>query len=194
MDIKNLKTPLFILAAPRTGGSAFGEYLLRFFPNSKYHLEPDCHINKIDRMTPFVNQIKSDDHNFIVKILPDALKFYDKGIIDFLFSPATSKIKLKRRDIISQVASLYISLCRNETYHYRNLNELNVVDTVPIEYINIDFCIRNIKRANDALDTYTNFDLELYYEDFLTLDNVSFYKTPQPLNYEEIKDEIKKRL
>lgn len=197
MDTDKLKTPLLILASPRSGSTALGKYFLNYFPTASYIPEPDWIYHKPTVMKSFLDNIKTNNHNFIVKILFYRLKwFYDEDIKDFLLSSVTSKIRLRRRDVVSQMASLYIAMYRNFTYHYFDKNNLNQHDPIEIkDDQNMDWVIHEILTANKLLDNCdVKFDLELYYEDLPLLDETGFNKTPLPENYVDIKEFFTKKL
>jgi len=197
MDTDKLKTPLLILAAPRSGSTALGQYLLNYFPTASYIPEPDWILHKSNVMKSFIDNIKDHNHNFIVKILFYRFKwFYDKDTKDFLLSSTTSKIRLRRRDVVSQMASLYIAMYRNWIYHYLDKNNLNQHDPIEIkDDQNMDWVIHEILNANKLLDNCDiKFDLDLYYEDLPSLDGTGFNKTPLPENYVDIKEFFTKKL
>ena len=97
--------------------------------------------------------------------------------------------------MISQIASFYIAKCRNNKWHYRHSAETKRVDTIPIDLEKLNFCVRYIIDNNKILDdTDIIFDKDLFYEDIEYFDNKTYYKTPQPDNYEDILVHIKKIL
>lgn len=196
MVTDNLRTPLLILASPRTGSTALGQYFLKQFPTATYFPEPDWIKHDPSVMGKFTNNIQSKDYDFIVKILYYCMKWYSDDIRNFLLSPATSKIRLRRRDTVSQMASLYVAMYRNWTYHYLDKSALDIKEIIPVkDDQNMDWVVSEILTANRQMDECDlKFDLDLYYEDLPSLDETGFNKTPLPLNYEDIKSVFAKKL
>jgi hypothetical protein len=59
----------------------------------------------------------------------------------------------------------------------------------------MDYVIKEILNANKKINECNlQFDLDLYYEDLPSLDGTGYNKTPQPLNYDEIKFALEKKL
>ena len=77
------------------------------------------------------------------------MDWYSDDIKNFLLSPATSKIRLRRRDVVSQTASFYIAMYRNWQYHYIDKNSLDIDDTIPVkDDQNMDYVIKEIFFSN----------------------------------------------
>lgn len=209
MVSNNLRTPLLILASPRTGSTALGQYFKKQFPTATYFIEPDWTLSVMQKLT---NNLQSKNYDFIVKILYYCMELYSDDLRNFLLSPITSKIRLRRRDTASQMASLYIAMYRNYTYHYLDKSaskipgkeyvvlpentDVYVKEMIPIkDDQNMDWIINEILMANKQLDESTlKFNLDLYYEDLPDLDKTGFNKTPLPLNYPDIKQAFENKL
>lgn len=193
---RTLTPPILLISSPRTGSTAVGDYLKKFCsdPNVKYFPEPDFFGKK--SMDAFVNYV-SLSKNFIVKIHVDCLEEYPRDIQNFLLSDQTTKIRIRRRDHINQIASLYTSKYRKNTYHFfKDTIESHVADTVPIDdYKNLDWVIGFIFRTNKMLDESTiPFDIDLYYEDLPVMNDSKFLVVPKPINYNELLESIRNRI
>jgi hypothetical protein len=196
MIVNNLHTPLLILASPRTGSTALGKYFLNYFPTATYFFDPDYGNHNPSYIKKFIDKIKTNDPDFIVKTLYYRMDWYSDDIKNFLLSSATSKVRIRRRDVVSQTASFYISMYRNWKFHYFDKNSLDIADTIPVkDDQNMDYVIKEILNANKKINECNlQFDLDLYYEDLPSLDETGHNKTPKPLNYDEIKFALEKKL
>jgi len=212
MVSNNLRTPLLILASPRTGSTALGQYFKQQqFPTATYFIEPDWTHSVMQK---FRNNLQSGNYDFIVKILYYCIDLYSDDLKNFLLSPITSKIRLRRRDTASQMASLYVAMYRNWTYHYLDKSvskskipgkeyvvlpentDVYLKEIIPIkDDQNMDWIVNEILMANKKIDESTlNFDLDLYYEDLTYLDETKIKKTPFPSNYADIKQAFENKL
>ena len=186
------KLPILILSSPRTGSTAFGSYIKSLFDDSvQFFLEPDY-----TGTIPKFQQYYNSNNKFILKCHLYNLHRYGNNIATELsYSDAVFRIRIRKRDVISQIASFYIAKCRNNKWHYRHSAETKRVDTIPIDLEKLNFCVRYIIDNNKILDdTDIIFDKDLFYEDIEYFDNKTYYKTPQPNNYEDILVHIKKLL
>ena len=183
------KFPVLIVASPRTGSTALGEYIANTY-NALYYNEPNMHP---EEMKKFVKNFILDN-NFVLKILPDMLKNgqYPKHIMKKMLSSECFKIKLTRKNIIEQIASFYT--CRNrKTWTYTETNCKNWIDN----YIDIDQ--QEIKQStiwvigqNNLLKQFKS-DISLDYEDLSIIESV-YKKTPRPLNYIDLINKIEDSL
>ena len=103
------------------------------------------------------------------------------------------KILLMRRDIVSQIASLYIAEYRDKYHTLKEDQDLSY--TVAIEPKDISISIRYLTRSLFLAEHCTIFDARIYYEDidFSSLKS-PYKKTIQPSNLAELKQEIEKQL
>jgi hypothetical protein len=184
------KRPIFILSAPRTGSTILGKYIKEICedPKMKYFNEPESAAkNKLDNLQGYMCR----SNNYIVKTHLTNLHKYPPYLKNFFkTSESVFRIRIQRRIFLDQVTSLYIAVKRNNKWHYETAIETNFVpDTIEIDKDLLDRQIRHIYRCNKALkNSQINFDLNLYYEDLPVMDNLDLYKTPKPLNYQEIRD------
>ena len=188
-EYKITKTPVLILSTPRTGSTVLGMYIKSICENTDivYWSEPDD-TNDLSKFLKFFQYSKY----FILKTHYINLHRYGTDVVDYLLNE-TYKIRIRRKDFVKQVASLHIAIVRNNGYHFRNKDQLNLVDTIPIDIAHIQKHIDYLKNANSLLDTApVKFDLDLYYEDLPEINDSGFYITPKPSNYSELLDTIKK--
>jgi hypothetical protein len=103
------------------------------------------------------------------------------------------KILLMRRDIVSQIASLYIAEYRDKYHTLKEDQDLSY--TVAIEPKDISISIRYLTRSLFFAEHCNIFDARIYYEDidFSSLKS-PYKKTIQPSNLAELKQEIEKQL
>ena len=184
------KTPILILSTPRTGSTVLGSYIKSLYGKDiPYIVEPDY--SGQAELNCFYKYFNNFSKQFILKCHYINLDRYDTDIINYLMNESF-KIRIRRKDFVKQFASLYIAISRNKLWHFRNTQELNLVDTIDIDITTIKQYIPYLKRANYELDrSLINFDLDLYYEDLPTIDNTGYYITPKPANYDELLATIK---
>ena len=176
------KTPILIISSPRTGSSVLGSYLQTLY-DVPYFKEPDYTGGK--EMTDFYDYF-SQSKNFILKIHYIHLNRYRSDITNYLIENAY-KIRIRRKNIVEQIASFYIATERGLRWHFRNTDQLNLVDTLNIDIAKIKQNILYIKYANYKLKSAPiNFDLDLYYEDLPEMTDAGYYIVPKPSNYNEL--------
>jgi hypothetical protein len=181
------KTPILILASPRTGSTVLGEYIKTLCnKNLRYFIEPDYQGPKaVEEFELFSKQSK----DFIIKCHLINLLEYDTSVSSYLLEESF-KIRIKRKNIVKQVASMYIAHKRNLKWHYSK-EELGLVDSVHIDRLHIQNCIHYIANANKILDDAPYvFDMDLSYEDLPTIRCNNYCTTPKPKNYDELLDVI----
>ena len=185
---KITKTPVLILSTPRTGSTVLGMYIKSLCEKDiLYWPEPDD-TGHLDKFLKYFEYSKY----FILKTHYINLHRYGTEVSDYLLNQ-TYKIRIRRKDFVKQIASLHTAIVRNNGYHFRNKDQLNFSDTIPINVDHIQTHIEYLKNANAMLDTApVDFDLDLYYEDLPTIDDAGFYITPKPSNYDELLYTIKK--
>ena len=184
------KTPILILSSPRTGSTVLTAYIKSMCEKDiGYFQEPDYYGQlEIDKFKEYFNHSK----NFILKCHFMYLHRYGTTVSEYLLDNAY-KIRIRRKDFVKQVASLYIARTRNNQFHYQNKEELNFVDTISINTRHINQYIMYLKTTNYKLDhASVNFDLDLYYEDLPAINDAGFYIAPKPANYDELLDTITK--
>ena len=181
------KTPIVIISSPRTGSTALGSYLSKVFPNIKYFPEPDF-TDKLDLIEFEKHFLLGND--FILKAHAFNFPNYNPEIVKLVcYTDLTYKIRIRRKDIAKQIASLYIAQERGEKYHFKYPSDLN--DTISIDKIKILKCIDYIVNKNKILENSDiQFDLDLFYEDIDIPDN-NYYIVPKPTNYNNLYEIVK---
>jgi len=183
------QTPILILSSPRTGSTVLGEYIKQQCVNKSipYFAEPDYEIDTMNRFTNFFSKSKY----FILKMHYSHLYRYNEEIQNFLlYDPQVYRVRIQRKDVNKQIASWYIALCRDNSWHFKSDQQLH--DTIEIDKYKIDYCIGWIKYCNQVLAECTlNFDQDLIYEDLPEMKNMGYLKSPEPSNYLEILDMVK---
>jgi LPS sulfotransferase NodH len=180
------KTPVLILSTPRSGSTALGAYIKSLCKKDIYYFqEPDYYGQ------PEINNFKkyfysNPSKNFILKCHFINLHRYGTDVSPYLLDNAY-KIRIRRKDFVKQIASFYIAKKRDHRWHFENAEQLNFVDTIPINTLHIKQYITYIKDANYKLDhASVNFDLDLYYEDLPDINDAGYYIAPKPDNYNEL--------
>jgi hypothetical protein len=184
------KTPILILSSPRTGSTVLGSYIQKLCTvDTHYFNEPDY--NGVQGMEEFYHYF-SQSKDFILKCQYVHLQRYRNDISDYLLSNAY-KIRIRRRNFIDQVASIYIATARGKKWHFKKKDELTLADSIPIDLEIIKKHMSYIKYANYELNsTPINFDLDLFYEDLPKMTDVDYYIVPKPSNNDELLDTITK--
>lgn len=182
----NNKLPLVILSSPRTGSSMILNYLGNLHNIPQHFNEPDGN----NQMQEFENYAQINN-NYAVKIHARHLfKFYQPWVIDQLLnSPDAYRVRIRRKNIIDQIASFYVAKLTN-TWSYA-VDKTNSSD-VPIDIIRIKNAVDIIARFNEDLNTInTTFDLDIFYEDLPPMVDNYYKKTPRPTNYELVISTVK---
>jgi hypothetical protein len=191
------KSPVIILASPRTGCSVIGE-LLSLKYQMRYFNEPFAsHVFGKDDSTQFLNQT-ANNPNYILKTM--AYDFYTYAP-DQLKEKAKSAfiIRTRRKDILEQITSHYIATKRGifmynkHTIKADGLQEMYEKEVIPIDRQVVLDIIKHVKRYNDAVDNLpVTVDVDLWYEDIDGIESPNLLKSIQPANYNKIKQEIGK--
>lgn len=189
------KLPVLILSTPRSGSNALTLVLWKQaidkHPNCYYFSEPDyLNLDKgsvnINGLNEFYKVCQTTD-NFVVKC--HYFRFVDvyrQDIRELLLSKAF-KIRLRRKNIISQIASVYIAN-RNNKYVY-SINDSIASYNVPIDENHIKKIIEFLRFSNSAIDNAEiDFDLNLYYEDLENLNQSGHIESIKPQNYRQLCD------
>jgi hypothetical protein len=97
-------------------------------------------------------------------------------------------IRLKRQNVIEQIASSYIAAVRNKGYY--TINDEIVDETIVIDRKKIKLAINAILKHNQARDNFdAKFDKEMILED-IEFNDSFMIKTPKPSNYQELIEQI----
>ena len=194
IDINVTKFPIVILANYRTGSSALTISIAKKY-NLKYFSEP-CHndnITEIDsHKIQFINfYMQRLENKFMIKFMPTQISCFNP--YEEILSKAGFLIKLKRRNKIDQISSLYVA---NKRKKFFKLNtEKKEKYLIPINIFELSQCCLSIFRNDFFLEKLPyKEDMNLVYEDLGFISDTDHVLSDQPDNIEEIKDEIIKIL
>ena len=167
---------IIILANYRTGSTALCNWL-----SKKFNL-----FNLGEAFHPIGGKSVVSNKQYIIKIMPDhivPLNFVN-------YSNNAYVIGLKRKSLIHQVSSFYIS-DKTRIWHYKKDNLCNDY-TIDIDPLGIEDQIRYILKMTQLYDNnILKKDLEIYYEDIVQEISNSEYKIyPKPRNYDELLSQI----
>ena len=97
-------------------------------------------------------------------------------------------IRIRRRNILDQLTSYYIANERNIWEYSNDTQYDNTVKKIDMD--RIKRIINRLYTYNQAIDNFPEpFDVDIYYEDLPIIDGYSI-KTPNPENYDEIRNSI----
>jgi hypothetical protein len=206
-DINNLeftKLPVIIYASPRTGCSVVGAILARKFNLLKYFNEP---LGRNIDPTTFINYARQ--HNtYIIKTM--AYDVFESGVLQALQKNYPDiandlqyngfKIRVRRKNLVDQLTSNYIARSRDRWMYNKHTSDLKIIqefteEIIPIDKHLIKKNIEIIKVRNYSIDNIpVDIDLDLWYEDFVGVEDKHIIKTPQPANYNDIQKAIEDNL
>jgi hypothetical protein len=187
------KFPIVILSAARCGSGALGYFLSKLHPNIDFWNEPNFDPKE---MALFLENAKHND-SYILKIMSSSVKQFPKDFQEKIFDGTFFTIKLKRQDLIKQIASRYVAINRNK-WHYVPQDQLDYDSTadMEIDVPVINDCIKLIKFDNLLLNSFPPGNLNYSYEqikDLITEQSV-VVKTPYPTNYDNVIAAVTNRL
>jgi LPS sulfotransferase NodH len=183
------KYPVLIIGAPRTGTTVLSRQVREHNPNLKeYFHEPSKDMIQFQK---FLEYGKNND-DYLIKLQGKQLSEYPDWFLKKLSSNDMFIIKMRRLDIIKQITSFYIASSRNKWYYGRDIDW--VAEEIKIDLRLINNSITHIETENTIVDQI-NYDVEVLYESIENVipNDVHSLKTPQPSNYEEIKQAIEER-
>lgn len=176
--------PALILANYRTGSSPLCQGLA--LENSvPAFVEPSITQERIDE---FMDYCRSSQ--YIVKFMPDQVDSF----VPYreLLNSDCYKIKLTRKDKTAQIASYYIASVRDKWWTTKTEESKNYF--VPIMHDKILHCITHIKQVDSMLESFENFDTELYYEDIGIIEDIDRVHSRKPANFNHLVNIIKEKL
>lgn len=159
----------------RTGSTAFGKELA--LKNNAFFVSEPSRNEK--RKKDFLDLYYSGNKKFILKIMPDQIN--DLEEIQNIYNSDCFRIKIMRRNETAQILSFYTAFMKESWMQV----EENIEDYfIDINYKNLDFCVKTIKKNNQLLnDCPLNFDHTFYYEDLdFDSDLTKIFKTTKPKN------------
>jgi hypothetical protein len=175
--------PIAIICGPRTGSTVLSDYLARQYDLTNFEeaysslsgaqVAVDLSTNPrflFNVKYPQINQSNVDD----------IMRLYNQSF----------RIRLRRRDVVKQIASLYLILVR-QISDYKTHQSLDVYD-ISINEQKLLWCVNSVKKCNHGLDTWPHpVDADIFYED-LKFDNTSFQIYHKPTNYDLLLDRVQK--
>lgn len=194
------KKKILILGTPRSGTGPVTSYISRQFNDIKsIYFEPDSIMSmRQGSMSSFINTV-DQNKDFIAKIQIIRLTapLYNKKIIDYLlYDSSIFRIGVKRKNIINQISSLYLSLTTPDEvpnkWHQDRADEYKFyVDEVKINYDMIIKSINLITKSYKLLhDMHECLDTTIWYEDFPLMDDIPLLVGPKPNNYDQVKSTV----
>ncbi len=197
MDIKILvpKFPLLIVSSPRTGSNPLGYNLsarsgIRFF---SLRLMERTLQNAEQESSTFI-KFREHTDQYIVKVHAHQYDLFNQAIQ--LDHSAMTLCRIRRRNIIGQIASMYLANVRKIWAYSRKSAEYEqlCLQDIIIDIDKLKHFSDVILDANQQLDTFDvkydiTFDYDLWYEDMIFGDTTVV--TPYPSNYQELKNEVK---
>lgn len=171
-----------IVSSPRTGSTALATTIANEW-GLKLFVEPS-------RTQQGFDQFKSvDTTSWVAKeLVRDYCDNYSPENKNF------SLIRLRRRNQVQQIVSMYISKYRNKwSYIRENLNQYNK-EIIPLNDAVLQTQIEFTVRHNYMCDELKNVDHDLYYEDIVKLFNTGMSPTPYPANYKDLYQWVDERV
>jgi hypothetical protein len=136
-----------------------------------------------ERFDKFVAHYEKDKNNFVLKIIVDQID--DTPQYREIINRDCYKIRLFRKDIVSQIVSHYISV-KTRKWHQTNIENI-VPYSIRIVPSHIRSSIETIFNNNIKLNSLNiDFDYTLYSEDLPLLDETNHVVTTKPINYHDI--------
>ena len=190
----DLKLPIVIISSIRTGSTALLFELEKIFLEKGISPivlnEPIVYNNKSDSIIPFLKSI--DSNQFILKVHAYDLQYYPKYFIKKLENNSYNVIRLRRKSIVDQCVSLYISLYTRIWINTTETNKQLENTNIEISEQLLHKTVEDVKKFNNAIDNCTyKFLLDLSYED-LELTKTFTVKRKTSIIYEELRSRISK--
>ena len=190
------KLPVVILSSKRTGSTVLAiemlDQLRSVHGDVGFYNEP-MESRSEDQMRGLMQAIDRDEP-FVLKVHAyDVVREYPNTVKDLITSGDVFLVRIRRRNIVEQIASHYLASRRN-TWQYHGNEQIGEESMVPIDMERLDRSIRYINHYNMTLDGYpASFDLDLCYEDLSFLGRI-YAKTPKPDDYHVLTDAVRDRL
>jgi hypothetical protein len=177
--------PAIVLANYRTGSSPLTLKLAEVNQAQPF-VEPSITEERTDN---FINyKLQSD--RYVVKFMPDQIDQFP--LYKDLLDTSSYRIKISRKDKVQQIASHYIATVRNKWWTTEQEQDISYF--VPISHELLDNSIKHILTVDTMLDSYKDFDVELYYEDLNYLENIDRKPASKPQNLNFVLNLIKAKL
>jgi hypothetical protein len=186
------KFPIIVLASPRTGSNPFTHDLNVLYRKCKAFYEPEWSKDHWDEFLEF----SKNNNNYIIKLMASSIPLYPKYVVDKLVDGTAYVFRLKRRNIIDQIASHYVARMRG-IWCYQPTNKeawedlLRTPTDISIDLKEIDQSIKMVKYDIELVDDYDS-DQTIFYEDMTSLSSADI-KTPLPTNYQDVINAVSER-
>jgi hypothetical protein len=192
----DLKLPIVIISSIRTGSTGLLFELEKIFLEKGISPlvlnEPIVYNNKSDSVIPFLKSI--NNNQFILKVHAYDLQYYPKYFIKKLENNSYNIIRLRRKSIIDQCLSLYISLYTKIWINTTETNKQLENTTIEISEQLLHKTVEDVKKFNKAIDNCAyKFSLDLIYED-LELTKTFTVKRKTSITYKELRSRISKMI
>jgi hypothetical protein len=184
----NQRFPALIVSTPRSGSTALAFAYYNNTPSVKLFNE----LSSPEESRQFEEYSKKNQQ-YVLKIHLHDLIMRPAYIHQLAYMPNVFKIRIRRRDIIKQIASIYIAAERNMfLYSTHGIGHYSV--DIEVATVRISSIIQYTKEVTHAIaNTNIVFDLDIWHEDLLVAET-DFIKTPRPPQYQELLEEIKRIL
>jgi hypothetical protein len=181
--------PVIIISSPRTGSNTLLTNILDYFRQKDqnfFALNEPHHSNHGQDFQKFL-RICNQPQPYVIKFHAYNYRFY-KELDPKIKANDCYLIRLKRQNVIEQIASSYIAAVRNKGYY--TINDEIVDETIVIDRKKIKLAINAILKHNQARDNFdAKFDKEMILED-IEFNDSFMIKTPKPSNYQELIEQI----
>ena len=178
---------ILIISSPRVGSTAFGEWVA-LCNNKKFFNEPLTTPDLIEDFNESLNQWE----DFVLKFHAHEFFYYQ----DLLNLKEFYTIRIRRKDVVKQIASDYIALTRQQ-WLYTNDSESVESASIIINMDALQDSVQNINNMNMELYKFGllhKIDSDVYYEDIKEMlhshKDITAKLTPLPDNYQTLLDII----
>lgn len=191
MILRNVtKFPIVLIAPPRSGSSVICSQIGLDFNLKHYN---DVTYSTIENAKEEFLEFIQNNNQYVLKFHAFDIDKYPKWLIDNIYNGLTYNIKVTRTNKLLHLASVYIARKR-KLYHYDRVNLNDYSGPIEIDRRYIVKCFTELQKTIIELDELPiPFDTVLNYED-CKYEEYACVKTPQPSNYNELLEEIKKLL
>jgi hypothetical protein len=184
----NQRFPALIVSTPRSGSTALALAYYNNTPSVKLFNE----FSSPEESTEFEKYSKKNQQ-YVLKIHLHDLLTSSEYIQQLAHMPKVFKIRIRRRDIIKQIASMYTASERQRFLYPTHRPDKYSVD-IEVDPVRILYMVQFVKENNYAMEnTDIMFNLDVWYEDLLVAETV-YKRTPQPPQYQELLEEIERLL
>lgn len=177
--IPRIDRPIAVLASYRTGSTALCDWLSRDFKYANF--DEAFHPAMPHRESKFL--LSRNRQHWVVKIMGDQICDRNQQVIDSVIKQSFV-IRLARKDIVSQIASYYVSSLK-QVWHYQN-QDYREPYTIDIDHNLIESMTGYIIKVNNIVENLAYpIDLDLWYEDLGVMDSM-YVRYNRPSNYDQL--------